>query len=325
MRVAIYARVSTLRQAQQQTIEQQLERLHQHVHTQGWELKAEHIFRDDGYSGTTLNRPGLDQLRDRVKAGELDRILLIAPDRLARSYVQQVLLLEEWEHYGCAVEFLDRPMSQDPNDQLLLQIRGAVAEYERTLISERMRRGRQVKYRAGLLLPWTQAPYGYRVDPDQPRDPQGVRLDETEAVHVPMMFAWYLEEGRTLMGLARHLQQVGIPSPSGQARWNAASVRGILTNPVYTGQVYVGRTRPVAARIRVSALRSIGRGKPGNTNTPPDTWLLVATIPALVSQEQFDQVQAKLAHNRQFARRNNTAQDYLLRALVSCGECRLSC
>src|SRR5437868_10097647 len=94
----------------------------------------------------------------------------------------------ELEQGGCQVEFVDRPMSQDPHDQLLLQIRGAVAEYERTLIGERMRRGRQIKYRAGLLLPWTQAPYGLRVDPQRPRNPQGVRLEEAEAVHVRAMF-----------------------------------------------------------------------------------------------------------------------------------------
>ena len=153
MRIAVYVRVSTQRQAQTQTIEQQLERLRAHVQSQGWELAEENIFRDDGYSGASLNRPGLDRLRDKVKAAEIDRLVLTAPDRLARNYVHQMVLLEELERQGCEVEFLDRPMSHDPHDQLLLQIRGAVAEYERTLIAERMRRGRHAKYRAGILLP----------------------------------------------------------------------------------------------------------------------------------------------------------------------------
>ncbi len=158
MRVAIYARVSTLRQAQAQTIEQQLERLAQHVAGHGWAVLDKHRFRDDGYSGAALRRPGLERLRDAVAAGEIDRVLLTAPDRLARNYVHQALLLEELGRGGCVVEFLDRPMSADPHDQLLLQIRGAVAEYERSVIAERMRRGRQMKLRAGLLLPWTRAP-----------------------------------------------------------------------------------------------------------------------------------------------------------------------
>ena len=140
-----------------------------------------HIYRDDGYSGASLTRPGLDALRDRVALAEIDLLLITAPDRLARNYVHQVLLLEELQRGGCRVEFLEHPMSQDPHDQLLLQIRGAVAEYERTLIAERMRRGRLQKLQAGSLLPWTRAPYGYRTDPDRPRDPRGVRVEAGEA------------------------------------------------------------------------------------------------------------------------------------------------
>src|SRR5262249_7309963 len=104
-----------------------------------------------------------------------------APDRLARNYVHQVLLIEELAGHGCQVEFLDRPMSDDPHDQLLLQIRGAVAEYERTLITERMRRGRQAQVRAGTLPPWARPPLGYRVDPDRPRDAAAVRVEPGEA------------------------------------------------------------------------------------------------------------------------------------------------
>jgi site-specific DNA recombinase len=205
MQVAAYARVSTQRQAQAQTTEQQLERLHAFAHAQGWELPPQRVFRDDGYSGATLKRPGLDQLRDVAASVSLDRILITAPDRLARNYIHQVLLVEELQRHGTVVEFLDRPMSQDPHDQLLLQIRGAVAEYERTLINERMRRGRLRKLRAGTLLPWTRPPFGYRLDPDRPRDPAGVRVDEAEAAIVRDIFAWYTDEGATLIAIAQRL------------------------------------------------------------------------------------------------------------------------
>src|SRR4051795_8943290 len=153
MRKAVHVRVSTLRQAQAQTIDQQLDRLRAQFRACGEELGSENIFRDDGYSGATLNRPGLDRLRDAVRAGEGGRLLVTDPDRLARNYVQLMVLLEELERFGCEVTFLDRPMGRDPQDQLLLQIRGAVAEYERTLIAERMRRGRQAKLRAGCPGP----------------------------------------------------------------------------------------------------------------------------------------------------------------------------
>ena len=208
MRVAIYGRVSTSHQVEHQTIEQQLARLVAHVSAhaaEGWALDPAHVFRDDGYSGAVLVRPGLDRLRDAVKGREVDRVLVTAPDRLARNYVHQMVLLEEWARAGCTTEFLDRPMSDDPHDHLLLQIRGAVAEYERTLIAERMRRGRLAKLRAGTLLPWTYAPYGYRLSPDRPRDPAGVTTDPAEAAVVAELFAMDREPGTSLMQLALHL------------------------------------------------------------------------------------------------------------------------
>ena len=328
MRIAIYGRVSTSHQVDHQTIEQQLGRLSAHVHAhaaEGWVLDPAHMFRDDGYSGAILARPGLDRLRDAVKGREIDRVLVTAPDRLARNYVHQMVLLEEWAQAGCAAAFLDRPMSDDPHDQLLLQIRGAVAEYERTLIAERMRRGRLAKLRAGLLLPWTYAPYGYRMSPDRPRDPRGVTTDPAEAAVVAELFALYRKPGTSLMQLAMHLDAHGVPTRSGTPRWSSPTIRGILRNTTYTGQVYAQRTQYRAATHRRSATHPIGRTHGSAVPQPADTWILVGQVPAVVSQTHFDEVQAKLATNRSFARRNNTAHQYLLRALVSCGCCGLAC
>ena len=144
--------MSTQRQAHQQTSDQQLARLWAWCADQAWEVRDEWVFRDDGVSGSTLRRPGLDALRDAVAAAQCDQVVLTAPDRLARNSVHQLLLLDAFEQAGCRVAFLDRPMSQDPHDQVLLQIRGAVAEYERVLITERRRRGRLHKLQAGVLL-----------------------------------------------------------------------------------------------------------------------------------------------------------------------------
>ncbi len=205
MRIALYLRVSTPNQRQTQTIEQQLDQLQRHLQGRQWTVAQAHIFRDDGFSGASLNRPGLDRLRDCVRNRELDVVLITAPDRLARNYIHQMVLLEEFERGGCQVEFLERPMSQDPHDQLVLQIRSAVAEYERTLITERMRRGRLMKLRAGTLLPWTHPLYGYRVHPDRPRDPSGVTVHPTEAAIVAELFAQYLEQDMSLHRLSRSL------------------------------------------------------------------------------------------------------------------------
>jgi site-specific DNA recombinase len=170
-----------------------------------------------------------------------------------------MLLLDEFAGSGCPVEFLERPMSQDPHDQLLLQIRSAVAEYERTLITERMRRGRLSKLRAGLLLPWTRAPYGFRLHPEHPRDPAGVTLDPVSAAVVMEIFALYLELGTSLQQVAYALRHRGIGSPTGRPWWGLSSLRGLLTNPVYTGQVYAGRLRYRPARIRRAYTHPLGR------------------------------------------------------------------
>ncbi|HEX3308860.1 MAG TPA: recombinase family protein [Streptosporangiaceae bacterium] len=260
MRVALYARVSTTRQAQAQGIEQQLDRLRTAAVERGWELDDQHVYRDDGYSGARLGRPGLDRLRDHAALAELDVVLVAAPDRLARNYVHQVLLIDELAGHGCQVEFLDRPMSADPHDQLLLQIRGAVAEYERTLIAERMRRGRQARLRAGTLLPWTTAPFGYRLDPDRPRLASAVRVDPGEAALVAQLFDWYLEPQATVYRLARRLTDLGVPTPRGGPRWNTASVRGILRNPSYAGRALSNRTQVAPARGRKSAMLPAGPG-----------------------------------------------------------------
>nr|WP_202974034.1 recombinase family protein [Fimbriiglobus ruber] len=116
-----------------------------------------------------------------------------------------------------------------------------------------------------------------------------------------------------------------VRSPSGREYWGLATIRGILSNPTYTGTIYANRTRVRAARIRRSATHPIGRPRDSQVPIPPEQWIAVATIPAIVTRELFDRVQAKMATNRSFAARNNTTTKYLLRALVSCGSCQLAC
>lgn len=188
-----------------------------------------------------------------------------------------------------------------------------------------MRRGRLAKLRAGLLLPWTKPPYGYRLHPERPRDPAGVVLHPAESAVVAQIFAAYLAPGACLASVIRILHEREVHSPTGRAWWGLASVRGVLTNPAYTGRVYAGRTRMRPSRIRRSATHPIGRPHGSATLVPCPEWIPVAVIPAVVSQEQFALVREKLAHNQAFARRRNTTHQYLLRALVSCGRCRSAC
>lgn len=325
VQVAVYVRVSTTRQQQAQTIAQQLDRVQAHIAAHpDWHLDVAHIYRDDGYTGAKLNRPGLDRLRDHARAAQFTHLVITVPDRLARNYVHQVLLIDELTQLGCTVAFVDRPMSDDPHDQLLLQIRGAVAEYERTLIADRMRRGRQARMRSGQLLPWPKAPYGYILDAEHPRDAQRVQVDPVAAAVVQQIFATFNDPQlpATLYLVAKQLSDAGIPTPTGKRRWNVATIRGILRSPVYIGLATCGRTRPVAARRRKSPLQPVGAGI-STQPVPPEEWISIP-VPALVSREQWEVAQVRLDQNKQFARRNNTTNDYLLRGLVSCASCRLT-
>ena len=157
------------------------------------------------------------------------------------------------------------------------------------------------------------------MDPDRPRDPAGVRVEPAEAAVIQELFARYEEPSASLFALARHLQSLGVLTPHGQSRWNPVTIRGLLRNPVYTGPVYASRFRSGAPQVRYSATRPIGRPFGSTKPLPPEEWIPVTTVPALIDPEQFARVQAKRAQNQSFARRNNHAHDYWLRALVSCG------
>ena len=324
-RTAIAARVSTHRQAPTQTLDPHLARLRRVVADRRWPLPEDHVFRDDGSSGAALRRPGLDRLGALAALAEPDRIRITDPDRLARHYGHQVLPRAELQRHGCRVQFGDRPLSDDPQDHLPLPSRGAVAEYERTLLAERTRRGRLDKRRTGQMLPWTRPPYGDRADPDRPRHPAGVRTAPTAAAGVADRFRGYADDGRSFRAVGHRLHDQGIPSPSGQEYWGMATVRGIRSTPTDAGTIDAHRTRGRAARVRRSAPHPLGRPRDSPVPRPPDEGIAVATVPAVVPRELCDRVQAKIAAHRSFATRNDTVPAYRRRARVSGGGGQLAC
>ena len=247
MRAAIYARVSTERQERQQTIDSQIATLSAWAEEVGHELRPEHAFRDEGYSGARLDRPGLDALRDAVRDAEVDIVAVLSPDRLARKYAYQALVLEEFRRAGCAVAFLNHTISDNPGDQLLLQIQGAVAEYERALLGERFRRGKLQKARAGWFI-GGRAPYGYRYVPC--RDGAGGRLeiDEDEAAFVRLLYGWLVEERMTIRQILKRLNFGPWYPRSGKHPWSPSVVHHILSEPVYTGTTYANRYDLVEAK-----------------------------------------------------------------------------
>jgi site-specific DNA recombinase len=181
-----------------------------------------------------------------------------------------------------------------------------VAEYERPLIAERMRRGRQAKLRRGQLLPGTRAPAGSRLAPARPRDASRGRIDPVQAAVVEQMFAWYTDPGQTpsLDEVAQRRSEAQIPTPRGGQRWHVASVRGMLHSPTYTGVADSGRSRPAPARRRNSALQPVGPGQ-RHQLAPTEEWI-AGPVPALLSDETFAAAPHRLERNGQLARRHNT-------------------
>jgi site-specific DNA recombinase len=159
---AIYTRVSSDRQKEDHTIASQTAALIEYAQTQGYTVPPEWIFQDEGYSGATLVRPGLEALRDLSAEGQIGAVLVYSPDRLSRKYAYQVLLTEELSRCGVEVIFLKAPTGATPEDQLVVQFQGMIAEYERAQIAERSRRGKRHKAQQGVVNVLSGAPYGYR-------------------------------------------------------------------------------------------------------------------------------------------------------------------
>ena len=321
MRAAIYARVSTERQERQQTIDSQLASLRRWVEAEGHALAETHVFRDEGYSGSRLDRPGLDSLRDAVNDAAIEIVAVLSPDRLARRYAYQVLLLEEFRRAGVEVAFLHHPISEDPSDQLLLQIQGAIAEYERAVLAERFRRGKLQKARDGHLLS-AKPPYGYRYVPRCDAVPGHLVVDSAEAEMVCGLFAWVADEQLSVRQSVRRLNEGPWITRAGRTRWAPSTIHHILSDPVYIGTAYANRYEYVAPKKpRIRSPRC--DEKTCRRRRPRDQWIAIP-VPALVEQETWDRAQAQMARNALISFRNNKKHNYLLRCLLKCGICGLA-
>jgi DNA invertase Pin-like site-specific DNA recombinase len=231
MRVALYARVSTEAQEARGTIGSQLEALRQRVADEGHELVDE--FCDDGHSGARLDRPGLDAMRDAAETGLLDAVWCLSPDRLARVYAYQVIVIDELARHGVSVFFHDAPpLDNDPQARLLTQVQGVIAEYERAKIAERYRRGKLWRSRTGEVIAW-KCPYGYRRIPRGADRPAHLEVYEPEAAVVRRIFEDSVHADLSIRQITRRLNQDCIPSPTGKSVWGTSTIGRILRNEAY--------------------------------------------------------------------------------------------
>ena len=192
---AIYARVSSARQAKDETIASQTLALREHARAQGLDVPEEWVFEDAGHSGTTLVRPGLEQLRDLAAQGAIDVVLVYSPDRLARKFAYQALLIEEFSRCGVAVRFVKGPRGDTPEDQLMVQFQSMFAEYEKAQLAERYRRGKAYRAKTGSVNVLSGAPFGYRYIRKTPECGARYEVIEHEAALVAELFRRYADGG----------------------------------------------------------------------------------------------------------------------------------
>ena len=320
---AIYARVSSARQAKDQTIGSQLSALREHAATSRLEVPEEWVFADEGHSGTTLARPALEALRDLAAQGCLDVVLVYSPDRLARKFAYQALLIEELARCGVRVEFVKGPRGDSPEDQLLVQFQGMFAEYEKAQLMERYRRGKAWRAKTGSVNVLGGAPFGYRYVRKTPETGARYEVVPHEAALVAEMFRRYADDGAAIAGLRRWLTAEGVRTRTGKERWDRSVIWGMLRNPAYAGTAVFGKTQAVHEPAGLNrTARLAGRTVPRQVRVqdrPREEWTGIP-VPALVDEETFDRVQQRLADNKRFASRN-TKVPSLLQGIAACAAC----
>jgi site-specific DNA recombinase len=320
---AVYARVSSARQKKDQTIGSQTAALRAHVAALHLELPEEWVFEDEGHSGATLIRPGLERLRDLVAQVGVDVVLCYAPDRLARKFAYQALLIEEFARAGTRVEFVRGPRGDSPEDQLLVQFQGMFAEYEKAQLMERYRRGKAYRAKAGSVNVLAGAPFGYRYLRKTPECGASYEIVEHEAALVAERFSRYADEGASLAELTRWLSESGTLTRTGKARWDRSVVWGMLRNPAYAGHAVFGKTRLVhepPTLNRVARLQGRTTPRPVKAvDRPREEWITIP-VPAIIDQATFERVAQRLADNKKFASRNSKVPS-LLQGISACAMC----
>src|SRR5712692_1227138 len=319
---AIYARVSSDQQREAHTIASQTAALIEWAKTLELEVPTAWIVEDEGYSGATLERPGLERVRDLAAEGQIQAVLVYSPDRLSRKYAYQILLIEELARHGVETRFLNAPQGATAEDQLLIQFQGMIAEYERAQILERSRRGKRHRARAGEISVLSGAPYGYRYIRKREDTVASYAVVDPEARVVRQVYDHYTVTGWSIGAITRWLTDQGVPTRKPGTRWERSTVWAMLRNPAYVGTACFGKTR-VATRQRVTRPLRLRGGlatrDSAKQDRPREEWIEIP-VPALIDEPTFARAQELLQENKVLARRR-TLTPTLVQGLVSCRRC----
>ena len=319
---AIYARVSSVQQKEEHTIASQTAALIPFAQEQGFHVPQEWVFEDEGFSGASLERPGLERIRDLAAEGYLQAVLVYSPDRLSRKYAYQVLLIEEFSRHGVETVFVKAPQGQSAEDNLVVQFQGMIAEYEHAQILERSRRGKRHHARQGHINVLCNAPYGYRYVRKTPETAAYYEIIEEQALVVRNVYDWYTAEGLSIGAITRRLNEQEVPTRKRISRWERSTVWAMLRNPAYNGLACFGKTK-TALRQRITRPIRLRGGSVSRDSShherPREEWIEIP-VPVIVNGTTFDLAQERLQDNKRFAPRR-TIEPSILQSIVCCSKC----
>ena len=264
----------------------------------------------------------MEAVRYLAAEGHIEAVLIHSPDRLSRKYAYQVLLAEEFSKHGVELRFVKSPAVTTPEDQLLVQFQGMIAEYERAQILERSRRGKRHRAQQGSISVLSGAPYGYRYVKKSDTTAARYEVMETEAEAVRLVFQTYIEQAASINAITRMLNERQIPTRKGSARWERSTVWAMLRNPAYVGRACFGKTeRRPRQRITRPLRQRKGQATRNSANQerPRQDWIEIP-VPALVSESTFALAQEQLERNKHYSPRR-TVEPSLLQAMLVCEKC----
>ena len=319
MNCAIYCRVSTEEQKEGRTIESQIKELEDFAQINSHVITARYI--DEGWSGSILNRPELDRLRDGADKGLFEAVLVNDVDRLSRELAHLGIIKKDLEKKNVKLVFKKLPNNGDPISNFMVNMLGSFAEFERELIADRTRRGRRYKVEVRKLIQGNTPPYGYTyVKKDKEKGIEGhYEINEKEAHVVKMMFDWVIKDGISQREVARRLTKLKVPPRNGSVRWAKSSVHKILTNETYTGVTYYYKHQAVEAAKPEHQARYYKQRKTGLRLRPRNEWIPIPLSDSLkiIDKQTFSAAQTQFDRNRTYSPRN-TKYSYLLKGLVRC-------
>ena len=284
-----YIRVSTDKQTKNYSIPEQKEAIRKYAKDNDMQIVKEFI---DSITATTLDRPGLNELRQFIKNNGAEVVIVRDLTRLSRNFDQQRVLKYEFEReLGVELHDVKTGHAESPEDEMLFNVMSVFSQYERSKILDRMVAGKRTRALQGKLLGGAASRlYGYQYK-------DGIRkIDPETRKVVESIFTWFTSELLKVGSIVRQLDGLGIPSPSGKSYWSKAGVTKILKNKAYTGHTSI-------------VFKATG-----------ETIDIDKATPAIISEDVLEKAQVLLRRNREFASRN-TKREYLLRGYVHCQQC----